>query len=890
LYQNVLSRAPGVLDEDEDGNPNVHGARSRDFRAEVAGVSNVDPLTGEWLSYINADSIEELEIIPLGAGVEFGRAQGGFARVLQKQGTNRFEGVFGFLYQSSALDGQGSGASNLPDLEFETLQPSLQISGPLIRDKLWYRLSHEYLRRDDPINLLSRTAVSTLEQTINADQLTWQVSPRNKLIFQYQSDPLSRDNLGISTAVQPESSQTFERNGQTYSVGWVAPLSPDVLLDSTVAYQNHRHDLIPTDPDAYQYCVWFFDMPYLNQTRCHNLTANVFSGPHNETSKDERQRFTVRTQATLFGRLFDQSHQLKLGFIAENERYTRELIREPQMEMTVIDPPLGDAFGIVNLHVFAPRASDAEATGNSWALYGEDQWRPTDGLSVTLGLRYDREEIDARGMQPLDPQAEANEFFALLDEGATVAEILRGTFTGHDDVPGLQDQLADALRLSPSNITLAGVVSQSGFWYRKRRSDDFHIVNNNLSPRLTVAWDPWRNGKTKFGVSAGRYYDKIFLAVPLVELEPLEARDTFTASYFWSDDVGMTASPLTVRTVDRDLDTPYQDELTLSFERELWQETALRLSYVHRSFKDQLQDVEINHHPADHGRCVANKFTWWGEEMLHGEVATSPGEGQTITDPFTGEQYVDTDPGAGDGRLDDCVGELHFIRFALPIPPLDIPDGRPDPYVQNPAWEEIFVLGNFNSATYEAVVLELIRRQFHNWELQASYTWSCAVGDAEDFNLLLGDEQNLREDERGYLDYDQRHAVKVNFTTLMAAGFRAGLSVRWDSGLPYSLLRSLTLGFTSPPDYPFARTNALRPRLRYPTGQRNDQRNESYWTVDLRLAKDFSIGRRVDMQLSLEAFNLLNDTSLTVENSLSGEFSGTRRFGRRFQLGLRLGF
>ena len=109
FYQDVLTLAPGVNDDDGDGNPNVHGARTRDFKAEVGGVSNVDPLTGRWLSRINYDSIEELEILTTGAGVEFGRAQGGFARVLQKQGTNEFEGLFSFQYRSSVLDGDGAG-------------------------------------------------------------------------------------------------------------------------------------------------------------------------------------------------------------------------------------------------------------------------------------------------------------------------------------------------------------------------------------------------------------------------------------------------------------------------------------------------------------------------------------------------------------------------------------------------------------------------------------------------------------------------------------------------------------------------------------------------------------------------------------------------------------
>ena len=90
FYTNVLTLAPGVQDQDGDGNPNVHGARERDFATIVGGVSNVDPLTGLRLTNINIDSIEEIEVITAGAGVEFGRAQGGFANVVEKQGSNQF--------------------------------------------------------------------------------------------------------------------------------------------------------------------------------------------------------------------------------------------------------------------------------------------------------------------------------------------------------------------------------------------------------------------------------------------------------------------------------------------------------------------------------------------------------------------------------------------------------------------------------------------------------------------------------------------------------------------------------------------------------------------------------------------------------------------------------
>jgi Ca-activated chloride channel family protein len=61
-YQNIITLAPGVHDADGEGAPNVHGSRDRDFKAVVGGVSNVEPLTGQF----DANSIAEMTVISAG--------------------------------------------------------------------------------------------------------------------------------------------------------------------------------------------------------------------------------------------------------------------------------------------------------------------------------------------------------------------------------------------------------------------------------------------------------------------------------------------------------------------------------------------------------------------------------------------------------------------------------------------------------------------------------------------------------------------------------------------------------------------------------------------------------------------------------------------------------
>jgi hypothetical protein len=408
---------------------------------------------------------------------------------------------------------------------------------------------------------------------------------------------------------------------------------------------------------------------------------------------------------------------------------------------------------------------------------------------------------------------------------------------------------------------------------------------------LTLSWDPWSNGKTKLAATAGRYYNRIDLNVPLLELNPPTTTLSFETvqSGFGFQFNGLDESinpAVNIQTVDRDLKTPYNDEWTLQVEREIAQETSVKLTYVNRRFRDQLQDYDLNHVAGDYGRCILQL---------------------TLTQPTI--QPVDpSDPdynpalAPGDGLLDDCIGELEVRPPATegstePIV-LQRPDGVTDLYVQNPGWGDILLVSNVNEIQYEGYSVEMIRRQFRSWEMQASYTWSRAVGDGEDFNQALGDDRTLVEDERGYQAYDQRHVVQVASTTITPWGFRLGGSVSWESGLPYSVLQQAPTIDAIPPDYGTLNPGSpARVRTTYLTGRRNDQRNSAFWNVDVRVAKELTLGRDLNMQLSAEIFNLLNDATYQVFDPLTetgtqinGNNNSVFRFGRRWQLGMRLAF
>ena len=635
FYTNVLTLAPGVQDADGDGNPNVHGSRERDFKAMVGGISNQDPLTGLQLSNINMDSIEEIEVVTAGAGVEYGRAQGGFANIIEKQGTNQFEGLFTYIYSGSALDGNGAtglSEDRIPDFSWH--QPAVQFSGPIIKDKLWYRLSHELIDREDPIDTLGSVQVQTTTKWTHSDMITWQVSRRNKLNFRFLSDPLRIENLGVDSATPPESTFAFETSGPTYGVEWTAPYSPKLLVTSRVAYQDAEVSVFPTTTGIRNNCIQGLDL--LSRAQCFNVVDGQTSGSATTTWLDSRQRFTVSSQADIFGGSFwGMNHTFKVGMIVENERYFRHLEQRPDITFFVLnEQDEGGGGGDIEQIAFVngtfsiPDTGDARATGTAWAFYASDIMRPLANLTITLGARVDGEEINSNGFLPFDPEAEAlqiqDALRPLAAAGSTEAEmsaavrtLIPQTFTAYESINDFTLQIAEMLGIRPAEAfsKINPTAVQSLNWHNRRRTGNISINNTNVAPYLALSWDPFHTGKTKITTTVGRKYDKIFLAIPLIELEPVTTNLTFQADYDegsgeWRVDrlcsgTGACLQPAVNTTlVSRDLRTPYTDEFTFTIERELCRRDLHRCSPISISrARDQLQTVETNRVAGDWGRC-----------------------------------------------------------------------------------------------------------------------------------------------------------------------------------------------------------------------------------------------------------------------------------------------
>lgn len=899
-YQAVLSKAPGVNDVDGDGNPNVHGARERDFKATIDGVSNVDPLTGTFMSNINPDSIAEIEVVTSGAGAEYGGATGGFARVITKSGGNDFEGVFNFFYRSSKLD--GNGATDIPaeEFDYERIQPSINFTGPVVRNHLWFAINHEYIKDQDPIVFVDGTSVTqTIDGWRHLDKFTWQASARNKLQFTYSADPLTWGPLGVSTLTGPESGYDYEQGGPTYQLRWTVPFSPTTSWDALVAFSDTGISWTPTTRNVYNACVRDprgelaplerFGQP-VSQDYCFDTGKARGSGSFLSDFEDVRQRWTYELKGEKFVPEFlGSDHRFNIGMNIEDVYYSYNRQQRPFSTFLPIRggdfPGLdtggeqaggqigGQVFRDVSLitpeGAFYPSFFDQTRSADAmrYAFWVEDSFRPMPNLSIRFGLRFSREEINSQGYAAIDPAAEHEAFFDVFNacwdqynNSPAFKPFCR--IQAYDVFTGYQNEI------DPSR---KNILKRSENY---RTPEKFTITNNNIDPRFSISWDPWNNAKTKFYATWGRYHGDMFLLPFIAEQGPDFVTDRYEVLYDQTggDEIGWIPATQAIRSafsisqVDRNMRSPYNDEFTIGFERELAAETSIAVTYLNRKFKDQMQDIDINHFPKDEGSdCIYDP---------------NSGEGRPIGDP--------------DGVFDDCGGR----PVPVGVKPGGIggliweqrPDGYPDLFIYNPLFNQIFQIGNYNESQYEAVQVELRRRFYKNWEMEASYVWSEATGQAEDFNQGLGDDPTTVVDEQGYLSYDQRHFVKVNGRTYLPwwGGFRLGTSLSWQSGLPYSITE-VTPVLDARTDFAGSAYQYFQNKTVYPTRQRNDQRNTSFWTIDINFQKEFTLGPTV-CSLQLDVFNLLNDDVMWVRGLQNGRLAATRRFGRRFQAAVKVNF
>jgi len=94
--EDILAQQIGVTKQDNE--IHIRGGRIDESLFVVDGMSIKDPLSGySGNLFVNADAIEELEIVTGGYNAEYGQAMSGVVNITLKEGRDHFEGAFKYV-------------------------------------------------------------------------------------------------------------------------------------------------------------------------------------------------------------------------------------------------------------------------------------------------------------------------------------------------------------------------------------------------------------------------------------------------------------------------------------------------------------------------------------------------------------------------------------------------------------------------------------------------------------------------------------------------------------------------------------------------------------------------------------------------------------------------
>lgn len=170
------------------------------------------------------------------------------------------------------------------------------------------------------------------------------------------------------------------------------------------------------------------------------------------------------------------------------------------------------------------------------------------------------------------------------------------------------------------------------------------------------------------------------------------------------------------------------------------------------------------------------------------------------------------------------------------------------------------------SALYEAGIVEVKKRFGTHFTFIGNYTYSKAYDTTTDFNSDFGpqDNTNLRA-ERGLSDFDQRHKLVVAavlaspWTGPVLSGFELSPIFSYNSGHPFNLLAGTDVNGDrhSTNDRPIG-------------AGRNTGLGPNFFTWDMRLSKTVRLNERASLQFLAEGFNITNRSNFATVNNVVG--------------------
>jgi outer membrane receptor protein involved in Fe transport len=375
-FFDLINAAPGVNQaQTGDSRSTSLGSAGSENSYQLDGTDFTAPLTGAAWPWPNTDAIEEIEILSVGAPAEYGNLQGAVFNVVTRQGSNVWHGDANFYFQSDGLTDRNTTSEEDGDLPYtrdKYNDLTLLLSGPIVKDKLWFFGSYQYQRDyQSPVGVPAE-----FPNQFDADRvfgkINWQISANHKLMFAYHDDyyriPCADTLCNALTA--PSTIKVEHGHNPSPNVTYTATLSDKTLLEARVSGfygKDHGDPLQEGTPRA--------------QPRYLNLDTNEITGGIYSWYDGESWKTAASAKVSHFADDFlGGSHDFKFG-VQYNQGGGDYLIGYNDYIRTYGGYPYY-AYGYL-----APGHTAGSTRG--LGFFFDDSFRISDRFTLNFGLRYD---------------------------------------------------------------------------------------------------------------------------------------------------------------------------------------------------------------------------------------------------------------------------------------------------------------------------------------------------------------------------------------------------------------------------------------------------------------------------------------------------------------------
>lgn len=875
---------------------------------------------------LGVDAVQEFTVITSDAPAQYGRMSGGVVNSITRQGTNDFHGSAYDYIRNSKLDSRSYFDPLTGEPSFRRNQFGATIGGPIIKDKTFFFFNYEGFRQAQGVSMQS-TVLSPNARTglVTCTQAAAGAKQNSSCLSAPGGPVASAGSAGV---------QQLTINAAVVPYLALYPV-PNGTISGNTGFFNYN----TTQPANENFSTLHVDHNFSQKDSMHGTllydSATLDSADQTDTLYAEA--ISRRTTASL-----EEVH-IFTSRLANSFRlgYNRSVAEAPEekavINTAVTNPALsfypGRSVGQLLISGLTTVQGGSGSVGtnvyhyNAFQLY-DDATYVIGKHSITFGFAGERDQTNAFG--GVLPNGEwdfgsINNFLtnvpAYFEGGTPQTPVLphdlrQWIFAGYvqDSYKllsnltlnlGLRYEMATdttetANRLGelPTPTSPASVAVKNFF------------TNNptakNFEPRIGIAWDPYKNGKTVFTAASG-LYDVLplnyTLLIQVISSAPTyqEGRVTTVAAGSFPTNPFFTTTPLL-----RSIYTPpvaprsYVIQSNLSLQQQLTTNTVFQLGYI-----------------TSHG--VHQLFT-------SNDINNTPYVGQTPN------------------------GTYYWPDLTA------FPTGKPvrEALILNPAvgTESDSFFGG--SSVYNSLQASLSYSAPRGITGKIAYTWSHSIDDSSSalsgasysnsiaglpaFNLAL---------DRANSDYDLRNVFSANAVAPLPDIKRGGVYTsvlrHWTfnnifnirSGIPMTPIiggdqlglqgtatfafpnrnvytRSCTnphsLNYIDTTCFSFPGTYNYGPGLNGPllgTGRRNTLQGPGlfFWTTGL--MKDQAITERVRLQFQAQAFNVSNHTNFAnpastqlqlynvsgVASSTAGQLTGpTATTGRQLQFALKIIF